>query len=856
MADTTDNTVSTVVKGVLANVQQTEATVKASQLANGNATPNTTTTTPSETQTPVTTPQSTTPTGTETVTTPKEQTVTNQVGDQSTTATVTTPTTTEASGATPITTTTPDNKVSTEVSNGIYESSSNFNDYAVKTGYKVEVIDGEVYVNNSLVDWRSLGMTFQDGKLSGAQAQYDQLLSNIKSNGYTTGNTFSEYAVNAGYKVSRSNDGKYLIVNGIPIDPSLYDGMYKLNGNWVGTADAYKYMIDEAMQPTKVDPDYLASTDFTSYATKKGYTASINSSNQIEVNGMTFPPQYYPNLKYVNGKWVGDEATYRQLIVDSMLYSKMDINQYLTSKGYEVKANEDGYIVFSEKGKNNWRAIHSPYWDEQSIGQGGIRITWQGITGWRASEEVYDQIINEANSRSDYNLEDYARVLGYKVGTDQYGNITIDGKSIAGTSPTNFRTNNEEAYANALKAMGNTTDQSYQDLLRYGQAQPTYYKDVYLVDGKFVGSEQAYRKILTDLASRSNQSFSDYASSNNSTVTTMNGKVYVNGTLVDVSNTSIQVINGQVYGTEADYKALIDKVNKGYEYTSEYEDEIQSALQEIQDFEVYQTPEETLSQINALMQSAQEKFSYDPTQDSALKTAQKEAERVVRESSGSRGLLYSSGTVSQAAKKAGELIPTYEQQAYSRWSDQKTRDLNLMQTIMDWDEMQSQRNVDQLNLIKTKFDTIMSMDTRSLEKFKVLLDQRNADRQAALELESLNIEMRQSELDLAWKRTEALGYVDQEASIILGVPVGTKAQWVQQLVQQNQYELQQLAKNNEYQVALQQNQANIERSLTEYKAALDEASQQRILAQQYSNDKALAQQNYNNQLYLAKKYGT
>jgi hypothetical protein len=786
-------------------------------------TPPTNTTQP---QTPVVEPpKPVTTTPTPTTAAPTSQTTTLQ-GDQSTTATVTTPNVPVSSGTTGVSTTTPTVGVSTAMSNELYTSNPVFNDYASKSGYAIQNIDGKVYVNNSLVDWQKIGMRLEGGKLYGTKAQYDQLLNQVKKNGFTTGQTFSEFAVDSGYKVNRSTDGKFVIINGIPVDPSQYDGMTKLNGNWVGTAESYQNMISEAMTPRKADPDFLASTEFADYARAKGFEVGADSNGyslNIKRPGMSdyvAHTEYYPSLKLVNGKVVGNESDYRQMLVDAQIYASVDLNSYLWMNGVNIRSNADGYLEVQPRGSKSWRAVHAPYWTDMD---GGIKFD-RFTSTWVASQDVYDKIFAEVSSRSDYSLDDFAVSLGYEVGKDKYGNMTIAGKSIAGTSRTGT----------------------------YDVNKPTYYGDVYLIDGKYVGSENAYRKIITDLVSRAGEDFAAYANKSGSTVTVMNNKVYINGNLVDISNSSIQVVNGEVWGNYADYKKLIDKANKAYEYKSPYDAQIQIALDEIKNFETYQTPQETLDKINQLMESSKEKFNYDPSQDSALKTAQKEAERVVRESAGTKGMLYSSGTIATTARKAGELIPTYEQQAYNRWSDQKNRESQLLSTIMDWDEMQSQRNVDQLNLVKTKFDTIMDMDTRTLEQFRVMLDQKNADRSAALELQSLDLEMQQQALDIAWRRTEALGYVDEQASIVLGVPIGTKATWVQQIALEHQNALNELAQNNEYQKALQFSQKNIEIGLIQYRNALDDATQSRVLATQYANDKALAAQQYQNNLAIAR----
>lgn len=809
-----------------------------------------------QTTQPTTIPQATTKTSTTQVSQPVKTDVVAQTSpDQSKTASVVTPTTTTQSGTTPVVTTNAESSILPALSTELYLTTNNFKDYAIKSGYNVQIIDGKVYVNNSLVDYAKLGMTLVNGQLVGSKPQYDQIIRDVTNSGFTTGETFSEYLINQGHQVTRSSDGKYMIVDGIPVDPTLYDGMTKLNGNWVGKKSAYDKMLQDALQPQKADPDFISSNGFIDYAAKKGLKVTLDSRTHLTLNGISFPEGYYPNLKWENGRYVGDEATYRKIILDASNYSQVDLTTYAKNKGYKVSSNELGYITVSKDGKV-WQALHAPYWDESQGYEFGQRLTDKG---WISSEAVYDQMLNEALSRHEFSLEEYASNLGYKVGKDLNGNITIDGKSIAGTSEANYAYNRGDLSAESgahtyITTNMTVTQDNYKDLINYGHAKPTYYNDIYLVAGKFVGSEAAYKKVLQDLQSRSTQTFAQYGNASNTTVTVRNNKVYINGTMADISGTSLQIINGQVYGTDADYKALVDKANAGYKYTSPYEAQIQAALDEINEFDSYQTPQDTLNQINELMEGAKQKYNYDPTQDSALKTAQKEAERVVREQAGTRGMLYSSGTVSGAARKASELIPTYEQQAYNRWADTKNREASLLNTIMEWDNMASQRSVDTLNLVKAKFDTIIDMDSKTLEKFKAMLEQRNEDRKAALEQESMDIEQQQQALDIAWKRVESLGYVDRQASLILGVAIGTKASWAQQAALEHQNALAQLAQQNAYQIQQQNSQAAIERNLTEYKAALDEAAQTRILAQQYQNEKAIAAQNYQQQLYIARNY--
>lgn len=276
------------------------------------------------------------------------------------------------------------------------------------------------------------------------------------------------------------------------------------------------------------------------------------------------------------------------------------------------------------------------------------------------------------------------------------------------------------------------------------------------------------------------------------------------------------------------------------EYVSPYQQQIEQVMEEIKAITPYETPEELQQYLYSLLQSANQPFSYDPTQDKALKAAQKEATRQTLERAAGRGTLYSSGTISGAARAQAALIPQFEAQQYQRYADEKNRELSMMSTLMEWDAMQANRYMDQLELAKTKFDYILKLDQQNFEKFQVMLEQRNFEKEYQLQQQSIQLERQIQEIEAAYKRVEAIGYVDNNTAIILGIPVGTPAQWVQELELQMQKEFEKLKQEHDYEVDLQQKQADIEKALIDYKAKLDEASRKKLMQEQYEYDKALA----------------
>jgi hypothetical protein len=99
----------------------------------------------------------------------------------------------------------------------------------------------------------------------------------------------------------------------------------------------------------------------------------------------------------------------------------------------------------------------------------------------------------------------------------------------------------------------------------------------------------------------------------------------------------------------------------------------------------------------------------------------------------------------------------------------------------------------------------------------------------------------------ALDRLENLGYVDNQASIILGFPVGAKAKWVQQAAMEHQNKLELRAKENEYNLIKQKLDADMEKEVYALKTRLDEASKMKYMAMEYQYKKELLalENNYN-----------
>lgn len=139
-------------------------------------------------------------------------------------------------------------------------------------------------------------------------------------------------------------------------------------------------------------------------------------------------------------------------------------------------------------------------------------------------------------------------------------------------------------------------------------------------------------------------------------------------------------------------------------------------------------------------------FQYDPYSDPALQMAQGYAISSVKEQMNSTGMYYSSITQSAITKAINELIPVYEQMA----KDEILENITLLQNTASY----------LLNLEQTQFNMWASQ----------------------IELKIAQNQEKRAEIENAWNRVNNLGYVDNEASLILGVDVGTLSPEIRKLM--------------------------------------------------------------------------
>lgn len=200
-------------------------------------------------------------------------------------------------------------------------------------------------------------------------------------------------------------------------------------------------------------------------------------------------------------------------------------------------------------------------------------------------------------------------------------------------------------------------------------------------------------------------------------------------------------------------------------------------------------------------------WGYDPTKDTALKMASEYAANSTLQSLAGSGVLNSSATAERVARIVSDLIPQYEQKAYDRKLQYLSQLSDTAQLVMNLDDQQ----------------------------FKYWKDAKDRE----FEEKEFEYKKQQDALDNAWKRVDELGYVDNEASTVLGVKVGTLSGQARLAKEQQEFELNKMRE-----------QAQIEHAndvaLAKLKSELD-TQQSKALAE-YNHQLNMSELSYKNQL--------
>jgi hypothetical protein len=162
--------------------------------------------------------------------------------------------------------------------------------------------------------------------------------------------------------------------------------------------------------------------------------------------------------------------------------------------------------------------------------------------------------------------------------------------------------------------------------------------------------------------------------------------------------------------------------------------------------------------INTLVENIlNARFEYNPEEDELLQLATKYATNSTLETMNSRGILNSSMTGERIAKVISDLTYQYQELAKDEFNEEFNRMITVANLLMSLDETEYQRYID------------------------------NRDYQYQLKQDEYQKEL--DAISQAWERVDNLGYVDNEASQILGLAVGTLSKDARERIEDMQDEL-------------------------------------------------------------------
>lgn len=225
-------------------------------------------------------------------------------------------------------------------------------------------------------------------------------------------------------------------------------------------------------------------------------------------------------------------------------------------------------------------------------------------------------------------------------------------------------------------------------------------------------------------------------------------------------------------------------------------------------------------------------FQYDPTQDEALKVATEYAANNTMQSLAGSGVLNSSATAERVARIVSELIPQYEEKAHDRW-------------------------IEYLGQLADTAQIVMNYDSQQFQYWKDAKDREFEEKEFAFKKE-------QQELENAWKRVDELGYVDNNASALLGIKAGTLSKEARMAKEEREFELQKMREQAQLEYennkALYKLRAELdlenEKALYKLKAETELRNEKELYQYKSNIDTTNNKELEENKYILNQKYGT
>lgn len=301
-------------------------------------------------------------------------------------------------------------------------------------------------------------------------------------------------------------------------------------------------------------------------------------------------------------------------------------------------------------------------------------------------------------------------------------------------------------------------------------------------------------------------------------------RLTINNVPVDLNKSGLQLQDNQIVGTEDAYNRLM----------APFIDQAGGLM----GLEPYTTPDYLKQFINDMVEKQLAPYHYNVEEDPSAIAAKKQLEQSMASMAAKRGFLYSSQQQDIVAQQFEKVAPAFEEMSYQRHQDFLNRQLQLANVVMQWDQLQASNAKNERELFKMKSEFIMALDAREIDMFKVMLEQRRFEMELALDRERFDMQKKESEMEIAWRKVNELGYADNETAIILGIDPGTEAGWVKKMIAEHQYQLGIMAEKHKYDMEMLDLNRRLEMEIMREREKIQLESQIRLMETEYGFDMA------------------
>jgi hypothetical protein len=252
-------------------------------------------------------------------------------------------------------------------------------------------------------------------------------------------------------------------------------------------------------------------------------------------------------------------------------------------------------------------------------------------------------------------------------------------------------------------------------------------------------------------------------------------------------------------------KNELDMVNNKlaeYEQNNPYQSNITQMIDGIRTFK-----SSVQDDMISLIQSTLTPFEYNPNSDTALQDAVKFADKSMLEEMNRRGILSSTITGDNARQIREELLPKYQELALQRYNENINKKLKTAEMLKSI----SQEDFDRYSAYATaSIANLQKIDDRTRKSYENVISTISDQLKNNIAEQKNYVEAKQKEFDKALDIVDKVGYVTNEISSILKLPVGTPSWKAKEYALNQNFEIDKIKNQQEFEMQKIQAQSDNE----------------------------------------------